>query len=269
MQYSKSDYEVFNSSFVSSNDFFSYPNNNNNKSQHDGPHQFQTQVQIHSQSVDNIRNMQIASDSDTELHEKASTTTLRSFQGGNVNNNTLRFQPTLAPTTTQFQPFADFSNAIKPDFPSANSNFNTNNSNNNNNPLSNYAFGQPPAGSANDKYPAASLTSSYSNALTAALADTPGIKIAPLSMLPTSATTMQTTFDYAAGFGNSFDNNSVAGGAGGGSLFNYGFFDANSSMNHNHNNNFGNNIDNNNAIFSTSTLSSSSLGNCKLEVSVH
>ncbi|XP_049313602.1 epsin-1 isoform X5 [Bactrocera dorsalis] len=267
MQYSKSDYDVFNSSFASSSDFFIYPNNNNNncntKSQHDGPHQFQTQVQIHSQSVDNIRNMQIASDSDTELHEKASTTTLRSFQG-NVNNNTLRFQSTLAPTTTQFQPFADFTNAIKPDFPSANTNFNTNNINNNNNPLSNYAFGQPPADSANDKYPAASLTSSYSNALTAALADTPGIKIAPVSMLPTSATTMQTTFGYAAGFGNSFDNNGGAGGAGGGSLFNYGFFDANSSMNHNHNNNnFGNNIDNNNAIFSTSTLSS--LSNCKLE----
>nr|XP_036222427.1 putative uncharacterized protein DDB_G0283051 [Bactrocera oleae] len=44
MQYSKSDYDVFNSSFVSSSDFFIYPNNNNrnnniNKSQQDGPYQ--------------------------------------------------------------------------------------------------------------------------------------------------------------------------------------------------------------------------------------
>nr|XP_014101048.1 putative uncharacterized protein DDB_G0283051 [Bactrocera oleae] len=76
-------------------------------------------------------------------------------------------------------------------------------------------------------------------------------------MLPTSATTMQTTFGNADGFGNSFDNNSGAGGDGSGSMFN-----ANSSMNHN--NNFVHNLDNN-AIFSTSTLSSSSLGNCKLE----
>nr|XP_014088661.1 epsin-1 isoform X3 [Bactrocera oleae]XP_036222753.1 epsin-1 isoform X1 [Bactrocera oleae]XP_036222755.1 epsin-1 isoform X1 [Bactrocera oleae]XP_036222763.1 epsin-1 isoform X1 [Bactrocera oleae]XP_036222765.1 epsin-1 isoform X1 [Bactrocera oleae]XP_036222769.1 epsin-1 isoform X1 [Bactrocera oleae]XP_036222776.1 epsin-1 isoform X1 [Bactrocera oleae]XP_036222785.1 epsin-1 isoform X1 [Bactrocera oleae]XP_036222794.1 epsin-1 isoform X1 [Bactrocera oleae]XP_036222797.1 epsin-1 isoform X2 [Bac len=259
MQYSKSDYDVFNSSFVSSSDFFIYPNNNNrnnniNKSQQDGPYQFQTQVQIHSQSVDNIRNMQIASDSDTELHDK----TLRSFEA-NGNNNTLRLQPTPAPTTSQFAPFADFSNTIKPDFPSVSSNFINNN---NNNPLSHYAFGQPSVGSANAKYATASLTSSYSNALTAALADTPGIKIAPVSMLPTSATTMQTTFVNTDDFGNSFDNNSGAGGVGGGSLFNYGFFDANSSMNHN--NNFVHNLDNN-AIFSTSTLSSSSLGNCKLE----
>ncbi|XP_036222427.2 uncharacterized protein DDB_G0285917-like [Bactrocera oleae] len=71
MQYSKSDFDVFNSSFASSSDFFIYPNNNNsnnniNKSQQDGPYQFQTQVQIHSQSVDNIRNMQIASGSDSD-----------------------------------------------------------------------------------------------------------------------------------------------------------------------------------------------------------
>ncbi|XP_004524570.1 putative uncharacterized protein DDB_G0277255 isoform X4 [Ceratitis capitata] len=327
LQYSKSDYDVFNpKAFSTTTDFFTYNNSNNNnnkngnayRSQHDGPHQFQTQVQIHSQSVDNIRNMQIASDSDAELFDSASTTTLHQpvantahsgvFRTTTNNSNPLSLQPPLAPPPpiNQFQPFTDFGNEAKEDFETFNNTFNnsnrtsnnngnetfnntfinnsnaftsasstfnsnfnnkftnTNNSSNNNNQLSNYSYDLTSTQQPVAKYPTVPLTSSYSNALTAALADTPGIKIAPVQLPMPATTTMP--FNYGAStVGNVIGSGFESGG--GGSLFNYGFYEANPSIlsnnnNSNNMNNFSNTVSHNNALFSTS---SSLMGNCKLE----
>ncbi|XP_053955664.1 epsin-1 isoform X2 [Anastrepha ludens] len=268
LQYSKSDYDVFNTSFgTSSNDFFLY--NNNNNSQQNGPHQFQTQVQVHSQSVDNIRNIQTTSDSDTDIYDNSSNTTIhqqvatsnRNFQTStNTTSSSLALQPPLAPATTLYQTdFADFSAALNQDsFVSDAFNKNT---------TSNYAYGQAST-KLDATYQTAPLAASYSNALTAALAGTPGIKLAAMPV-PMSTTTIPFGFgpssmDMGSGVGDT-GSGGIGVGVGGDSLFNYGFYDATPSINHNHNHNLNNNNNsaNNNAIFSMST--SSSLGNCKLE----
>ncbi|XP_036346599.1 epsin-1-like isoform X2 [Rhagoletis pomonella] len=283
LQYSKSDYDVFNTTFgTASNDFFIYNNSNNSKHNHqnDGPHQFQTQVQVHSQSVDNIRNMQIASDSDTELYDCASNTTLGQQVAStnstfkNTTNksttattaiNTLAFQPPFAPANSKFETFADFNTTINQDYDPLSDAFN----NNSNNTVPNCSINSDAT-----TYPqVAPLTTSYSDALTAALADTPGIKIAPVPVPLPPTTSIPFSYGAAnvdtsslAGTTNGFDFGLGNGGAGG-SLFNYGFYEATPSLTQNLNLNLNgncNHINNNAILFSTSTASST-LGNCKLE----
>ncbi|XP_067613316.1 epsin-1 isoform X3 [Eurosta solidaginis] len=285
LQYSKSDYDVFNTTFGATNDFYNYNNNNSNSNTSnrlDGPYQFQTQVQVHSQSVDNIRNIQLTtSDSDTEINESTSITTLRQPPASvsandfkttaTINHHNLQQPATLAPTINQYQTFsAEFNGGLNQNYAASVNNLFSNYNSNNAATLSrSYTFDQSTTNSANlyqQQQPTAPLTTNYSNALTAALADTPGIKITPAPVLASSvsfgsyAAPSNSGGGFAAGSGSAGAVD-IGFGSAGGSLFNYGFYDVTpaQSLHTNINTNLTNN---NNAMFSASTPS---LGNCKLE----